>query len=223
LLHIKKEEVEMKNHWSKLLIGFLFLVIALPAFGQSALSNFSVQGSAIGFTGAPGGTQAAVLAGAEYQLTTRVQLGYWNLSVPSLANYNFGEAGYGLPLSSLLGKTLSSKLTFDASSVGVIFQGGIGKVNQTIGTVSTDRVAEIVGATVSFPITASLTFNAVQAYWVHGGINGTSGFVVTPAVSSFPTVGMGINVSLDSAAADFKHKFVSHKESKRQMGRCLEC
>jgi hypothetical protein len=204
------------------LVVAMILVFCLPAFAQSTLSNFSVSGSAIGFTGAPAGAQTASLAGANYQLTSRVQLGYWNLSVPSLANYSFGEAGYGLPLSSLLGKTLSGKLNFDASAVGVIFQGGIGKVNQS-SPVNISRIAEIVGATVSFPITASLTFNMAQIYWVHGGINGTSGFIVTPAISNFPTVGMGISVSLDSAAADFKHKFVSKKKTAVRLNHCMEC
>jgi hypothetical protein len=200
-------------------VGFLF---SFPAYAQSTLSNFSVTGSAIGFAGAPAGAQTASLAGVNYQVTSRFSAGYWNLNVPALATYNFGVAGYALPLSSILGKSISSKLTFDASAVEVGFDTGIGKVTQ--GTpVANSRVSEIVGGSITFPITANLSFNAVQLYWVHGGIAGTSGVVVTPSVSNFQSIGMGITISMDQKAADFKHRLVNKKKATVKLNHCAEC
>lgn len=190
------------------------------ARAQSALSNFNVTGSAIGFSGASG-TQAASLAGANYNVTSRVVAGYWNLNIPALATYNFGEAGYALPLSSIIGKTLSSKLNFDASAVEVEGNAGIGKV--TSGTPVESHIAEIIGGSVTFPITANLSFNAVQLYYVHGGIAGSSGLIVTPSVSNFGSIGMGITVSLDSKGIGFKHRLTNKHKAALRLNHCLEC
>jgi hypothetical protein len=210
------------------------LFFSLPAYGQapSSLSNFSVSGSAVGFSGA-GGTQAAALVGGWFQTTQRVSVGYLNLAVPAIsANYNFGMGQYSLPLSSLLGKTISGKLLFDASAIGVSFQAGLGKVLQTttpIGatsSVNTSRFAEIFGGQVNLPMTSSLSFNVIQVYWVHGGIAGTSGGIISPAVSNFPTIAMGLNLAVAPKAlhgADFKHLLVKHGKATVRLGHCEQC
>ena len=202
------------------------------AVAQSTLSNFSFNGSAIGFS-ATNGTQPAVLAGANYNLTSRVQVGYWALAVPAISSsYQYGVVGYGLPLSSIIGKSLSSKINFDASAVGVNFQAGLGKVLQTttpIGSTtstSTSRFAEIVGIAVTFPLTSTLSFNAVEAYWTHGGISGTSGFFLSPAASNFASIGMGLSLAIAPkvpTGADFKHLLVRHGKQTVRLNHCAQC
>jgi hypothetical protein len=216
----------------RLAVVILCAVTPLRAQAPSPLSNFSVAGSAVGFSGA-NGTQAAALIGGWFQTTQRFSVGYLNLAVPSIsANYNFGMGQYSLPLSSLLGKTLSGKLLFDASAIGVSFQAGLGKVLQTttpIGataSVNTSRFAEIFGGQVTFPVTSSLSFNVVQVYWVHGGIAGTSGGIITPAVSNFPTIAMGLNLAVAPKALpgwDFKHLLVKHGKATVRLGHCEQC
>lgn len=201
-----------------LLLMFVLPVFSPAAFAQSALSNFNVTGSAVGFSGVAG-AQTAVLSGVNYNIASRVSVGFWDLNVPGLATYNFGVGQYALPLSSLLGKKISSKLNFDASAVNVAFDGGIGKVNQA----AESRVAGIFGGSVSFPITPNLTFNAVQAYYVKGGLNGTSGGVITPALSNFASIGMGMTVSLDSKGASFKHLLTNKARAAVRLNHCAEC
>jgi hypothetical protein len=75
-----------------------------------------------------------------------------------------GVVGFTKPLSSLLGKTITSKLLFDATSLNVTFQGGGGKLL----TPTANHIAETFGASLSYPIPGTSAAIQVLGYqWVH--------------------------------------------------------
>jgi hypothetical protein len=187
------------------------------ANAQSTLSNASISGNFTSFFGGAG-TQPAVLASANYQITQRVSGGYWELAVPANSrSYNLGVGSYTLPLSSLLGKTLSSKLLFDASAIPVSFSAGLGDVSQS----GITHAAGIIGGSFSVPVSQSATLNVFQAYGVFGGGNSSGAF--SNISSSTFTMATGVTVHLDSLGANFKHRFTNKKKAPVRLGRCMEC
>lgn len=169
-----------------------FLLCAAPIFAQStpqSLNHFSITGSGAGFTGAAGGSQATSIAGASYQFTSSISLGYQNIMVPGVTSYDFGVFQYAKPLSSLLGKTLSSKTTFDASSVTVSFLGGAGEVMSPA-----KHIAETAGVYVSFPMKTSaggVSVGPVLGFqYVHSP--SVNGFVTSPSSAAI-SAGLGIS------------------------------
>jgi hypothetical protein len=166
---------------------------AQSASPTAPLQHFTLSGNAVGFLGAAGGApQSASLAGASFNLTQRFSLGYELITVPSVASYNFGTVGYTLPLSSLVGKTINSHFTFDATKVNVEFMGGLGKVSQS--ALNLSRIAETVGAYISYPLSNNVSIQIIGAQWLHGGITGTSGFV-TSTNSSTAALSSGLLIN----------------------------
>jgi hypothetical protein len=198
-------------------LAVLLLCTTLSTFAQTALSNASISGNFTGFSGG-GGWQPAVLASASYQVTQRVTGAYWELSVPAFSrNYNLGVGTYTLPLSSLLGKTISSKLLFDASAIPVAFSGGLGEVVQ----LGITHAAGIAGVSFGLPVSESTTLNVLQVYGVFGGGH-ESGVFSNVSSSSF-TMATGLTVHLAPLGAQFKHRFVSKNKAHVRLGRCEQC
>lgn len=194
------------------------LVIAVPAFAQSTLSNASISGSFTGFSGGSGGWQPAVLASASYQVTQRVTGAYWEMSVPAVSrNYNLAVGTYTLPLSSLLPKSLVAKLNFDASAIPVGFSAGAGEVVQ----LGITHAAGIAGASFGIPVSESTTLNVLEIYGVFGGGH-ESGVFSNISSGSF-AMATGLTVHLAPLGAQFRHRFVTKKKSAVRLGRCLEC
>jgi hypothetical protein len=186
-------------------LASLLLLAALlfvpPCFAQvqpttlpGPLTNISVTGSAVGFLGgASGGSQAAAMTGIWYQTTNRVSFGFETIQIPNFSSWYFGMGQYSLPLSSILGKKITSSLKFDASQVSIGFQGGLGKMNQSSAAASTaaatvpavNRFAQTVGVSASIPMSAHLSFTAISAQWLHGGTQ--QGFIITPSTTAIST------------------------------------
>lgn len=169
-----------------------FLLCAAPVFAQStpqALNHFSITGSGAGFTGAAGGSQATSITGISYQFTSHVSFGYQNILVPSVSSYDFGVFEYATPLSSIIGKKLSSSTTFDASSVTVSFLGGAGEVMSPA-----KHIAETAGVYVSFPMkttTGGVSIGPVLGFqYVHSP--SVNGFVTSPSSAAI-SAGLGIS------------------------------
>ena len=184
----------MKATLRSIALVFLF---AAPAFAQNPVTSpqknyFSLSASASGFLGATGGNQAATLAGAWLNLTQRISIGYEQLVVPTVATYKFGSIHYQMPLSSLLGKKMSSHFLFDVSQVSVGFKGSIGNLTQSNVTPSVSKLAEKAGLTLAYPLADHISFQMVSVEWVHGGIAGTSGLVTSPSAAAI-SAGLGIN------------------------------
>jgi len=199
-------------------LAVLLLCTTLPAFAQTALSNASISGSFTGFSAGSGGWQPAVLASASYQVTQRVTGAYWEISVPSLSrNYNLGVGTYTLPLSSILGKTISSKLLFDASAIPVGFSAGAGEVVQ----LGITHAAGIAGASFGIPVSESTTLNVLEIYGVFGGGH-ESGVFSNISLSSF-TMATGLTVHLAPLGAQFKHRFVAKNKAHVRLGKCEQC
>lgn len=170
------------------------LLFAVPLLAQNApapspFSNFSLDGSAVGFLGSASGSQPASLVGAWYQTTARVSFGFETIQIPANSSWYFGMAKYQLPLSSLLGKKITAKLKFDASQIGVGFEGGLGKMLQSATAAQiaapVNRFAGTVGVTVSIPLSSNLAFQAISAQWLQSGVQ--HGLIVTPSTAAIST------------------------------------
>lgn len=169
---------------SLLLLGGLAQAQSTTA--STVLSNISITGTASGFMGASG-TQPASILGADFQVSQAVSVGYEQVQISALnTNYDFGVVNYGVPLSSLLGKTLTSKLTFNASDVSVTFTGGVGKMltSATTSTPANSHIAETAGVFLHIPVSANLSFQVLGAQWIHGVSNGVVTAPSTAALSS---------------------------------------
>ncbi len=144
-----------------------FLGSAFAVCGQTPAApptfHFVAGGSAINFTA--NGSNVGSVAYTGLQLTAGIAATYEHITVPSLSSrYELGVISYTKPLNSLLGKTLSSKLLFDASNMNVTFQGGGGKLL----TPTSNHLAETVGASLSYPIAGtSMAVQVIGYQWVH--------------------------------------------------------
>lgn len=170
-------------------LALLAIFLALPTFAQTPmLSHFSLSGSAVGFMGSSG-SQPASIVGLNFQLTPSVLIGYQQIQIPGIStNFDLGVVGYGKSLSSLLGKTLSDKMLFDATQVNVEFVGGAGK---QIGTApnASSHVAECAGVFLSIPVSSNVSFQMIGAEWLHGTSNG---FITSPSTAAISS-GLSIN------------------------------
>lgn len=171
------------------------LLIAPVALAQTPVTadtstNFSLSGSAVGFSGLSGGSQPASIAGAWFNITQRVSLGYEMITIPTLATFHFGMAQYQLPLSSLVGKKLTGHFLFDASKVAVGFQGGIGKLTET--NLNVSHIAETAGLCVSYPLNSTLSMQLICAQAVLGGVKGFNGLVTNANTA----LSMGLSLNL---------------------------
>lgn len=177
-----------------LLVLFIVAGVAMaqtttpPPTSTSLLSHFSISGSALGFMNSTG-SQPASIVGVNFQVTNTFLLGYQQIQVSGIStNFDMGIAGYGRPLSSLLGKNLANKLLFDASQVNVEFVGGIGK-QLTSAPAAASHIAETLGVYLSYPISSNVSFQMIGAQWVHGASNG---FVTSPSTAALSS-GLSIN------------------------------
>jgi hypothetical protein len=161
----------------KLTFAFLLVfVLSCVGFTQTAssfaISQFSIDASAISFSGA-GGTSAATIAGARIAITDRVSLGEQTIILPDLsANYILGTADYTMPLNNILGKSLSSKLKFDARAWLVTLGAGAGIVKQTLEGTTHQRIAVTVPLFLSYRANDKVSFRVVGIQWVNGGVAG---------------------------------------------------
>lgn len=157
----------------KYLASFLGLLFCCAlSFGQTTapapapVQHFVISASAAGYNGQSGAT-ALSIAGTGIQLTTNVSVAYNLISNPSdntAPKYNLGVINYSRGLDAILGKTLSSKLTFDTSNFVVTFQAGAGKVSMP----SAHHIAETGGIYLSRPLADHVSLQIVGYQVLHG-------------------------------------------------------
>jgi hypothetical protein len=164
------------------LLAILGLFFALPLLAQipaptppaQAIQLFTLTGAATGFNQG-GSSSVASTAGASVQLTNSIALGYNQVTIPSRASYNLGTFNYSTPLSSLFGKTLTSKFLVDLTQVGVTFQVGAGKQNASsgiVGVAASSHVAEIAGAAIYYPLATHVDIQVFGYQYIHSNISG---------------------------------------------------
>lgn len=174
------------------LLRHLFLAIALlsalPVLAQTNIAppptfHFVTGGDAIGFSSGSGNNPGSI-AWTGLQVTANITTSYMHLTVPGISvRAELGVASYTTPLSSILGKTLSSKLLFDSTNLNVTCNGGAGK---WFGA-SKNGVAETGGCSLSYPLpgtSASLQLFGLQ--YVHAP--GTNGLITRNEV--VPSAGL---------------------------------
>jgi hypothetical protein len=166
----EKETQTVKKYFIAVLAVILFPFLA---FGQNVAApptfHFVAGGSAIGFNSGSG-AQVGSLAYTGLQVTNTVAVSYEHLNVPSMnATGNLAVASYTRGLNSLLGKSLSSKLLFDASNINVTFSGGAGKWATT-----KSNIAETAGVSISYPIPGTSAAVQILGYqYIHApNVNG---------------------------------------------------
>ena len=142
-----------------------------PASSPSPIDHIFVSGSALAFNG-PNGMTASSNFGAALQLTPGLSTGYNQITIPSLnRTYRLGVVNYTRPLSSLVGKALSSKFVFDLSQINATFQAGGGKVDQVAPNPVFSTVAETGGVFLSVPLANHVSATVVGVQYLHGGSN----------------------------------------------------
>jgi len=146
---------------------------------------FTFSGNISGFsTGSS--TSGAVVATAALQLTNQFSAGYEHIQISSInSRYELGVVAYTRTLDTLLGTSLSSKLLFDPSQIGVTFSGGLGKVLEP----TANRIAETLGVHISYPLTTNMSIQVIGIDFLHGG--GHTGFITS---SYSEAVSTGINI-----------------------------
>ena len=168
-----------------LLLAPIGLRAQTPAPAQSP-DYFTLTGNFSSFSN-QSSTTPAVIATAALNLTTRVSVGYEHIQVSSVsARWELGVASYTLPLNSLLGKKISSKLVFDPSNINVTFSAGAGKLLQP----TANRIAETAGFHISYPLMDHVSVKLVGVDFLHVGVQ--SGFLTTNVTEAVST---GLNIS----------------------------
>lgn len=173
------------------LLGLLFLGTSTraqtpPAPAPPAAQHFTISGNAVGFTSSTG-TNVAEIMTAAMQLTTRVSAGYEHIAISALsARYEMGVVAYTLPLTSLVGQTLSSHFVFNSDNIQVTFSAGGGKLLQP----TTNRIAETGGVHISYPLSDHVSMQLIGIDVVHGGPQ--VGFITTNTTTAIST---GLNFS----------------------------
>jgi hypothetical protein len=146
---------------------------------------FTITGNIAGFSGASA-TNGAVMASAAMQILPTVSVGYEHVGISSInSRFELGVIAYTRPLSSLLGSTLTNKLLFDATQIGVTFTGGAGKVLEP----TANRIAETVGVHFSYPLSGNMSVQVIGIDILHGG--GHTGFITTNYAQAVST---GLNI-----------------------------
>ena len=145
---------------------FVFFGMAFQVAAQttpaptSVLTHFSMSVTATGIMG--NGSESAMIAGADFQLTKDVGVEYEQI-IASNATFDLGNITYTRPLSQLLGKNITSKLLFDASGWNVTAFAGAGRVVD-VGK----HAAETAGLRLSCPLNSNVTFRMISVQWLHG-------------------------------------------------------
>jgi hypothetical protein len=175
-MHTSAKGEEMRNRFGFALF-LVLLVLALPGLAlaqapsSSPADHIFVSGGVLAFNG-PNGMTASSNLGAALQLTKGLSAGYNQVTIPSLnRTYRLGVLNYTRPLSSYLGKKLSSKFVFDVSQINVTLQAGGGKVAQVLPHPVFDVIAESAGAFISYPLANHVSAQVVGVQWLHGGKN----------------------------------------------------
>lgn len=164
----------------------LAVALSLPAQTPAPATHFVLSGSATGFAG-PGGTYAAVIAGAAIQITDHISAGYNQLTVPTLGmRWELGVVNYTRPLTDILPQSFLAKLKFDPSNIYLTGQAGIGKLLEP----SANHIAETLGLFVSYPLSNNVSLQLV-------GLSGYNGGVQRGIVTTNQQIGVstGINFS----------------------------
>jgi hypothetical protein len=170
----------------------LALVLSFSAHAQSTTPPaapptqiFTFSGNLSGFSGATA-TNGAVIATAAIQVTNQVSAGYEHIAISGInSRFELGVIGYTRTLNALLGPTLSNKLLFDPSQIGVTFTAGAGKVLEP----TANRIAETVGVHISYPLTNNMSVQVIGVDFLHGG--GNTGFITSNFAQAVST---GLNI-----------------------------
>lgn len=176
-------------HFSARIVVLIAVALFLmaPAFAQT--STFSVDVSALGYSGG-GQTSAGTNVGGAVQITKHGAAGYEQIIVPNLsATYYIGRALYNVPVSTLVGKKISSSFVFNPAVWSVTFSGGAGVLRQTLNGVMAQHIATELGASLVYTANSHLGVEVISGQWLHAGVAGPAGnqFIVTPntaAISS---------------------------------------
>lgn len=102
-----------------------------------------------------------------------------------------GLVEYTMPLKTLVGKTISSKFTFDPTKYSVTFFGGAGLIRQTsTAGVQLQEIAETVGMGLNYTADNHITVQIISGQWLHH--TGSNLFLVTPDAASLQS---GLKIS----------------------------
>jgi len=171
----------------KLAIAFLASLFAIGLHAQSipAPNLFTMSGNYSEFRSSSS-TTPAVIATAAIQVTPTISVGYEHISVSSAsARWELGVVAYTRPLNELLGATLSKKILFDTTKIGVTFSAGAGKLLQP----TVNRIAETAGVHFSYPLADHISLQIIGIDYLHGGVQ--NGFVTTNNAQNIST---GLNI-----------------------------
>jgi len=184
---------------------FLFsvLLLAITCFAQTPTptpaptQHFTMSGSVVSYMG-PGGSAPAAIADGYVNITKSWLVGYQQITIPSLATAKLGIVDFEHSLSAILGKTLTSKLAFDATQWQVDVFAGAGKLNES--ALNVNHIAETGGACLSRKLTTNLSLQPICGQWLHGGIvngplvTGVGSTASSTSASSTTAVSSGISI-----------------------------
>lgn len=148
----------MRNFIARLFIAVL--VLASACFGQTApTQHFVISANAANTYSGTVGNQPVSIVSAGFQVTKDLSVAYTRISNPADGTkpvYNMADANYTRELATLLPKSLTSKLVFDATNYLVTFQASAGKANSP----TFNRIAAGAGIYLARPVAnnAQLTF-----------------------------------------------------------------
>lgn len=151
----------------------ILLLFAAPAFSQAqaptpAMSHFSVTASAVPWSGSSA-TQGAVV-GSSVSLTSRVSAAYQHFDL-SPVTYDLGLGEYTMPVASLVGKKIASKLTFNPAPWSVTFFGGGGIATGPVTTSAysfTDKEPSFtLGLGLDYTANNHVTIRIASGQWIH--------------------------------------------------------
>ncbi len=173
-----------------LILAILFMAAGLRA--QTAATPaippvqlFTLSANVAGFN-SPSATNGAMIATAAIQILPSVSVGYEHIGITSInSRYELGVIAYTRTLNTLLGKTISDKLLFDASQIGITFSAGAGKLLQP----TANRIAETAGVHISYPLSDHISYQIVGIDVLHGGVQ--TGFLTSSTTEALST---GINL-----------------------------
>jgi hypothetical protein len=173
----------------KLLFALAISLLAVSVHAQTPAAPptqlFVLSGNIAGFSGASA-TNGAVIATAAMQILPTVSVGYEHIGISSInSRFELGVVAYTRPLSALLGSTLTKRLLFNATDIGVTFSAGAGKVLEP----TANRIAETVGVHFSYPLTNNMSVQIIGIDVLHGA--GRTGFITTNYAQAVST---GINI-----------------------------
>jgi hypothetical protein len=149
-----------------LLLPFLVMGQTTPAPSTPPTQHFVISANAAGYGGPGSGTQAVMIVGAGFQLTSNISVSYGSISNPTDSTqprYNLGDFNYTREVASFLPASLKAKLTFDTTNYLVTFQASGGKVTAP----GVNRVAEGAGIYISRPVANNMQLTCGYRF-LHG-------------------------------------------------------